>query len=192
MFYLAAENGNAEELQEILRNNPNLDVNWRNENENGSTALKIACQNGHDSIVSILLAHLDIDVNLKDLDGWTPFSSACWYGYTSCARLLLKDHRVKVNEPDKNGDTPLKWAAYFGHHDVIKWWIASGREMNLGTPTKYGTDGIAAATREGKTEVASLHERFKSDATKTRSEVRLELGINGSLPFSLFLFSFSM
>jgi len=25
-------------------------------------------------------------------------------------------------------------AAYNGRHDVIKWWIASGREMNLGKP----------------------------------------------------------
>jgi len=35
------------------------------------------------------------------------------------------------------------------------------------------------AKKYGKTEVVTLLERFKSDAAKTRSEVRKELGING-------------
>jgi len=45
--------------------------------------------------------------------------------------------------------------------------------MNLGTPGNYSTDAIGAAKREEKTEVVSLLERFKSDASKTRNEVRL-------------------
>jgi len=46
----------------------------------------------------------------------------------------------------------------------------------------------------GKTEVVSLLERFKSDPSKTRSEVRLELGItNGQAvsTFSYYLFLIS-
>ena len=98
---------------------------------------------------------------------------------TSCVRLLLKDSRVKnLNEPDNSGFTPLFWAAAYGHLDVIKWWIASEREMDLGKPGDIDkTDAIRAAKEQGKTEVVSLLERFKSDATKTRSEVKLELGI---------------
>jgi len=83
-----------------------------------------------------------------------------------------------VEEPNNYGATPLQNAAYWGRHDEIKWWIASGREMNLGTPGDISkTDAIGAAKE--KTEVVSLLERFKSDATKTRSEVRLELRITG-------------
>ena len=93
---------------------------------------------------------------------------------------MLKDSRVKVNEPDNNGETPLWWAAYLGHLDVIKVWIASGREMDLGKPGDVDkTDAIGGAR---KTEVVTLLERFKSDAAKTRSEVRKELGINGQYP----------
>ena len=93
-----------------------------------------------------------------------------------------------VNEPDNNGYTPLWWAAYDGRHDVIKWWIASGREMNLGKPGDVDkTDAIGAAKKEGKTEVVTLLERFKSDAAKTRSEVRKELGINGQYSIHLSL-----
>jgi len=57
-FYEAAKNGKVKDVKEILRKNPNLDVNWRNGDERGSTALIIACENDHDSIVSILLAHI--------------------------------------------------------------------------------------------------------------------------------------
>ena len=62
--------------------------------------------------------------------------------------------------------------------------------MDLGTPGGVDkTDAIGKAKmigkyddeakKKSKTEVVSLLERFKSDAAKTRSEVRLELGITG-------------
>jgi len=44
------------------------------------------------------------------------------------------------------------------------------------------TDAIGVARKNGKTEVVTLLERFESDATKTRSEVRKELGITGRYP----------
>ena len=141
--------------------------------------LNLPCYYGKDSVVPLLLAHHDIDVNLKQNEGWTPFWSACSKGRFSCARLLLKDSRVKVNEPENDGFTPLWYAASLGRLDVIKWWIASGREMDLGTPGDYTTDAIGAAKKYGKTEMLTLLERFKSDAAKTRSEVRRELGITG-------------
>ena len=52
--------------------------------------------------------------------------------------------------------------------------------MDLGTPGDVNkTDAIGGAKRNGKTDVVTLLERFKSDAAKTRDEVRKELGING-------------
>ena len=108
---------------------------------------------------------------------------------------MLKDSRVKVNEPDDDESTPLWFAARYGYLDVIKVWIASGREMDLGKPGDVEkTDAIGVAMKYGKTEVATLLERFKSDAAKTRNEVRLQLGINGQYSYSyyysvLFLFS---
>ena len=61
---------------------------------------------------------------------------------------MLKDSRVKVNEPDNDGSTPLWCAAYYGHLDIIKWWIASGREMDLGKPGDVDkTDAIGVAKK---------------------------------------------
>ena len=108
----------------------------------------------------------------------TTFMIACWKGDT-CVRLLLRDLRVNVNTPRSDGWTPLRFVAFKGHLEFIRWWIASGREMDLGTPGEWETDAIGAAKRENRTEVVPLLERFKSDASKTRSEVRMELGITG-------------
>ena len=133
-FWWAAWEGEVNEVKEILLSNPDLDVNVRSAEEDGSTALLAAWINGHGSIALILLAHPRTDVNLKNAFGETPFLWACRNGRTSCARLLLKDSRVKVNEPTNDGCTPLWRAAARGRLSIIKWWIASGREMDLGKP----------------------------------------------------------
>jgi len=186
-FFNAADDGKVEEVKDILRKNPSLNVNWKNEEEDACTALYAACWSGHDSVASILLAHPDVDPNLKNKNRNTPFLIACFQGSTSCVRLLLQDHRVMVNEPDNVGFTPLFWAANNGHLDVIKWWIGSGREMNLGTPGDiYKTDAIRTAKEEGRTEVVSLLEIFKSDATQTRHAVRVELGLLDELAAEVF------
>jgi len=75
------------------------------------------------------------------------------------------------------GDTPLWFAAFFGHLDVIRWWIASGREMDFGTPGDYYTDAIEAAKDYGKTEVITLLEDFKKNPEKTMHQVRMELDL---------------
>ena len=165
-LYHAAEDDKVKDVKEILRTNPNLDVNWKS--EEGRTALIIACEIDHDSIVSILLTHPDIDVNLKDKHGWTSFNSAWINGCASVVRLLLKDSRVMVNEPTSRGNTPLFWAAFYGKLDVIMWWIASGREMDLGTPGNDETDAIMVAKERGMTEVVALLERFMENPVETR------------------------
>ena len=59
--------GDVERVKKILWSDPNLDVNWRD--KSGHTALTAACGDGHASVVSILLAHPAIDVNLKTAQG---------------------------------------------------------------------------------------------------------------------------
>ena len=177
----AVKNGDAKKLAELIRQDPGFDVNIMVQDGDGITFLHFACNRDSSSaVIPLLLAHPDIDVNAKYEYGKTPFFSACLCGRTSCVREMLKDSRVKVNEPTDYGVTPLWRAAYLGRLDVIKCWIISGREMDLGTPGDvYTTDAIGAAKQQDKTEVVALLERFKSDAAKTRSEVRKELGING-------------
>jgi len=151
--------------------------------------LSDACYGGHDAIVSIALAHPDVDVNRKFSRADHPLYAACARQSTSCVLLLLKDSRVNPNERTCSGYTPLWRAARVGNLDIIRWWIASGREMDLGKPGDVCTDAIRKARKNGKTKVVALLERFKSDAAKTRSEIRKELGINGQYYYLFISFS---
>jgi len=99
---------------------------------------------------------------------------------------MLQDSRVKVNEPDNDGWTPLYGAAYRGHLDVIRRWIVSGREMDLGKSGDHGTDAIGAAKERGKAEVVTLLERFKENPGLTRQQVRVELGLLDELAAEMF------
>jgi len=174
-LYLAVEKGDVEEVKEILRSHPHLSGTWKNEQFHGATALQLACLKGHLSIVSVLLAHPPIDVNLKDREGWTPFMSATIYGYAPACRLLLRDYRVQVNEPGRDGSTPLFWAATMGRLDTIRRWIASGREMDLGQSGDEKTDAIGKAKAMNKKELGSLLERFKENPEEVRHALRMEL-----------------
>jgi len=191
-LHSAADDGILDEVKEILRSNFTLDVNW--EDSRGCTAFHRACRKGHDDIVSILLAHPNIDVNPKNDWKETPFMLACSDGKTSYV-CLLKDSRVNIDEPDGDGHTPLWRAASHGHLALIKWWIVSGREMDLGQPGNENTDAIRIARNPGEdrhevqtdfetrkhrcAEVVTLLERFKKNPEDTRSDVRKELGIKG-------------
>jgi len=115
----AVLNGDAKKVAELIRQDPGFKVNLPN--GNGWTRLHCACDGSRAStIIPLLLAHPDVDVNVNDECGQTPFFSACGE-FPSCVREMLKDSRVKVNEPRDDGCTPLWSAASLGHLDVIKW-----------------------------------------------------------------------
>ena len=189
-FWDAARYGKEEEVRKMLQENPNLNVNSGGPDYGNQTALSQACIYGRDKVVTLLLAHPDIDVNQKDNDGSSPFHFACYFGRSGFVRVLLKDARVKFNEPHNNGHTPLYWSAWNGYLEVIKCWIASGREMNLGQPGNENTDAIGVAKGGGFTEVVSLLERFKG--IQIRPGTRSERNCSGlemkwsSLPWSSF------
>jgi len=181
----AVESGDAKELAELMRRDPGFKVNVA-QNGYGYTLLHRACiRDSRSPVIPLLLAHPDIDVNAKDIDGWTPFHCACC-GRPSCVREMLKDPRVMVNEPGKTGTTPIWRAAFGGHLDIIKWWIASGREMDLGQPGKYTTDVIGGAKNRDRTEVVTLLERFEENPVKTRRAARVEFGLLDDLAGEMF------
>jgi len=162
---------------EVLRNNPTLNVNWKDLGTFGCAALHRACNNGHDAAVTILLAHPDINVNARNDFGCTPFVWCCTGRHASTLRLMLNDPRVQVNQPDDDGTTPLQEILKSGSLDVLKWWIASGREMHLGEPGKVQGDiKESYYSMEALAEAVSLFERFNTTPKETRHAIRKELG----------------
>jgi len=181
-LWKASVAGKLGEIREILRGNPDININHRKD----YTALDYACERGNPGFVGMLVAHPDIDVNLKNIFGGTSFLVACGNGHAACVRLLLHDLRVLINEPDSNGYTPLRNATFRGYLDVVRWMVASGRPLFLGQHGNRANDAIGAARMEGKKELLSLLERFRDAEEVVRAEVRRELGIAGET----FLFPF--
>ena len=187
-LWKAVARGDATEVARLL---PTLtssskcgNVNYQD--KEGWTALHTACSLGHEAIVSLLLAHPDINVNSRNRYGRTPFAWAIFNGKTGCVRLLLRDLRVRVNEADLDGHTPLKNAALFGHVEIIRWWIVSGREMDFGIPGNPKSDAAGIAKKEGRVEVLSLLRKFKMDPRGTMLRVRIRLRVLDELAAEIF------
>jgi len=97
----AVKSGDAKKVAELMRQDPGFNVNM--DHGSGETLLHHACyEDSRSAVIPLLLAHPDIDVNVKDKYGQTPFLWAC-NGDLSCVREMLKDSRGKVNELTKDG-----------------------------------------------------------------------------------------
>jgi len=179
----AAFHGRLPEVKSILARNPKVNVNYQN--QLGLSTLQNACAFGHDAIVSLLLIHPGIDPNLKNVFGRTPFWVACYTGHTGAARILLRDNRVLANEASETGDTPLWYVASTGNLELVRWFIASGRHVEIGDPGNKFNDAILGAkdvrswhkagVRFRKFQVAALLEEFRDDPERTRGRVRAEV-----------------
>ena len=171
------------DMKEMIKAYHSVDVNLKD--IRGCTLLHRCCQEGHATIILVLLSHPDIDVNQRDHDGYTPFMWACNNGKSPCARVLLKDPRVSVTQANVWGYTPLQRASLLGSLDLVKFWIASGREMDLGQPEEPESDAIQAAEkmepwhggeqRKRKSDIATLLKDFREDPEPVRSVVRQEV-----------------
>ncbi|KAF4502459.1 pfs domain containing protein [Fusarium agapanthi] len=67
------------------------------------TPLSLAAENGHESIVRLLLAIETVQLDPKDYMGRTPFSLAALEGHERIVRLLLSTGNVNVNAKDYSG-----------------------------------------------------------------------------------------
>jgi len=190
----AVKSGADSLVRELLHDNPTLDVNWLD--KLSQTFLHHACCNGHHVTISLLLAHPGIEPNRRNGNGDTPFALSCVNGRPACVEVLLHDSRVDINESG-GSKSPLRWAASSGHLDIIKWMIASGRELDIRpsgpdsvdpikevkSPKKeaWETDAVFDARKKRLGPVAEWLQRFKEKPTLAKDEARRDLGISCKL-----------
>jgi len=180
-LFEAARDGRVGEVLFLLRNHPDLNVNWANEHNFQQTALHTAAFYNHTEVVKVLLAHPRINVNQTNMSESTPLLDGCFKGNVSVVQVLLKDPRVNATLEDDEGCTPLWMASCYGHLEVIEWLIASGRDLG-DVKNKKGKDrfdhectALEIARRERKTEVVTLLERLVANPAQTRHEIRGKL-----------------
>jgi len=96
---------------------PRTDVN--EPETTGGTPFYLACQEGHQEVVTLLLADKRVDVNKLEDGNASPFSMACVDGHREVVSLLLADMRVDINKATKTQCTPLWFASLNGHLPII-------------------------------------------------------------------------
>ncbi|PTQ41193.1 hypothetical protein MARPO_0035s0005 [Marchantia polymorpha] len=140
-------------------------INDRTENGNlggGRTTLMLACENGHEDVVKLLLEH-KADVMIFSDYGWNCFHHAAERGHSEVSSLLiqefpqLRDSTTRVAAkcpPDDSGKTALMLASQSGQHDVVK--LLLEHKASVMMTSEEGWNCLHYAARSGHFEVSKL------------------------------------
>ncbi|XP_054469500.1 kinase D-interacting substrate of 220 kDa B [Anoplopoma fimbria] len=138
---VAAEQGNVEILQELIRRGANVNLDdvdcW--------TALISAAKEGHIEVVRELLEN-NANLEHRDMGGWTALMWGAYKGRTDVVQLLLE----KGANPNITGQYsvyPIIWAAGRGHAEIVHLLLQHGAKVNCSD--KYGTTPLIWAARKG-------------------------------------------
>lgn len=139
----AAEHGQLQTAENMIREG----INVKSVAPLGIFPLHVAAFNGHDKIVSLLVAH-GAHPEQKGLFGRTPLHEAARAGRESVARFFIAQG-VGPEPIDADGRTPLHVATCGGHEKVVKVLLNKDFKLQLldskdllgCTPLLYATQG---------------------------------------------------
>ncbi len=149
-------------LEEVLVHSK-LDVNKPSTAQNVSPLL-LACQSGDARLISMLLAHPDIDLNFKGPKGITPFLMALQLKHENVAMTLL-EHKKANEETWKakttEGYNALHLATQHNNPAIVKLLLAKMRDVdiNISAPKLLHPISLACANES----YGALEELLRSD-----------------------------
>ncbi|XP_065826100.1 uncharacterized protein [Oscarella lobularis] len=126
-------------------------VNVNEQNDNGSTSLMMACQEGHLDTVQRLVSK-QCDITIRKKNGWAALHVASFYGQTAVTKYLINHCGVNVNEQNDHGWTSLMMACQEGHLDTVQLFVSKQCDINI--RTKNGWTALYVASYHGETAVA--------------------------------------
>ncbi|KAH6909855.1 ankyrin repeat-containing domain protein, partial [Coprinopsis sp. MPI-PUGE-AT-0042] len=124
-----------------------------------------AAVRGRECIITLLLAHSDILVNLVDNKGWSALMLAATHGYEGIITILLAHSEILVNLISNDGWSALMLAAGQGHEAAVRLLLDV---PHINTAIKHVEDGRTAtsiALANGHTEIAKLLREFELHRT---------------------------
>uniref|UniRef100_A0A1X7TCJ4 Death domain-containing protein n=1 Tax=Amphimedon queenslandica TaxID=400682 RepID=A0A1X7TCJ4_AMPQE len=126
-------------------------VNIDHTNEEGKTALMLACERGHEDIVDSLVS-AGANVNIQDNKGLTALMIASAFNHISIIHMLLHAN-ANPHLKKSNGSNALMIASYNGNHEVVEL-------LMKGVDYKYqqedGANAFMVACQNGHTQIVEL------------------------------------
>jgi ankyrin repeat protein len=136
-------------VQNSIKDNP--------KNQYGRTPLSYAAEQGHGSVLRLLVEQGITEVDGKDQDGRTPLSGAAANGHEAVVKLLLdSSEKVEIDSRDQDGRTPLSRAAANGHEAVVKLLLDSSEKVEIDSRDQDGRTPLSRAAANGREAVVKL------------------------------------
>ncbi|KAL8609681.1 hypothetical protein ACOMHN_042720 [Nucella lapillus] len=110
-------------------------ANVNSANQDGRTALHLACRGGYLNIVRSLIA-AGTNVNRRTQDGKTCLHVAVWRGHEPVVQELVKAG-ADVNIPDSEGCTPVYWAARSNYMAILTVLVCAGAKVNYRVKSQW-------------------------------------------------------
>uniref|UniRef100_A0A1X7TAB2 Phosphodiester glycosidase domain-containing protein n=1 Tax=Amphimedon queenslandica TaxID=400682 RepID=A0A1X7TAB2_AMPQE len=127
-------------------------VNIDHTNEEGKTALMIACEKGHEDIVHSLLS-AEANVNIQDNKGWTALMIASEHNHISIIHMLLQAN-ANPHLKKSNGSNAVMIASGNGNDEVVELLISKGVDYKY--QREDGWNAFMLACQNGHTQVVKL------------------------------------
>ncbi|RYC80571.1 hypothetical protein BFJ63_vAg16545, partial [Fusarium oxysporum f. sp. narcissi] len=128
LIHVLSMYGVAGALGAILGRADQVGTNINVKDSAGRTPLWWAAENGHESVVRLLLDR-GASIEAADEDGRTPLWLAAAGGHEAAVQLLL-DRDADTNAADKWGQTPLLWAVERGDAAVMQLLLDQGADAD--------------------------------------------------------------
>ena len=145
-------------------------VNIDHTNEEGKTALMLACERGHEDIVHSLLS-AGAKVNIQDNNGWTALMIASEHNYISIIHMLLQAN-VDLHLKTSIGSNAVMIASGYGNYEVVELLISKGVDYQY--QREDGVNAFILACEKGHTQIVELLVKQRVDPN-----VQKEDGWNG-------------
>uniref|UniRef100_A0A1I8GUN0 ANK_REP_REGION domain-containing protein n=1 Tax=Macrostomum lignano TaxID=282301 RepID=A0A1I8GUN0_9PLAT len=167
-FRICAELGKIELTDELFSRGVNVNAT----DEEGNTALMIACQHKQNDFALSLLSRESIprvDVDVKNQNGFSALHFASKNQLTDCVEKLLSlgaktdsemlqfliDKEIPANGRDEKGNTACMIASYQGHQKSVKLLLEHDRSLGKERNADGSTPALLAAMK-GKHEVLQV------------------------------------
>lgn len=148
-LWMAADTGNLSVVKACLEKGMFVDIS----DENSITALMLAAQSGHLSIVEYLAIH-DADINAKPkFPGISPLSAAVRNDRMEVAEYLIR-HGAKIAAKDDYGKQALHYAAEYGYVTMVDMLIYY--EAPVDTSDGFGKTPLYFALVNNHIDIAQL------------------------------------